>query len=80
MSQPFSFGNATAMSHIDTPICQYLVCLYQKTKRSCQTQIYDKNIIFEVKSQGHTVVMSVRNTLYHCSTLTCQREYDYVKG
>ena len=49
MSQPFSFGNVTAMSHIDTPICQYLVCFYQKTKRSCQTQIYDKIYFFRSK-------------------------------
>ena len=68
------------LSHGDTPICQNLVCLYQRAKTSCQTQMPQYNFDIEVKGQGHTEFMNVRNTSYHGDTLMCQAKNDYVKG
>ena len=69
------------LSHGDTPICQNLVCLCQRTKTSCETQNYGENISFWYwgKGQGHTDFMNVRDTSYHDDILTCQTKYDYVK-
>ena len=39
---------------------------------------YDFDI--EVKGQGHTDFMNVRDTSYHDDTLTCQTKYNYFKG
>ena len=66
------------LSHSDTPICQNLVCLCQRAKTFCQTQIHGENIILILRSK--VKVINVRDTLYHGDTLTCQTKYDYVKG
>ena len=70
------------LSHGDTPICQNMVCLCQRAKTFCQNQIHGENIILiiEVKGQGQTEFMNVRNTSYHGDTLSFQTKYDYVKG
>ena len=68
------------LSHGDTPICQNLVCLYQRAKTSCQTQMPQYNFDIEVKGQGHTEFMNVRDKLYHGDTLTYQTNYVTVKG
>ena len=49
------------LSYSDLPICQNLVCLCQKARQSCQTQIHDENIIFEngVKGQGRIEGMDI---------------------
>ena len=39
------------LSHGDTPICQNLVCLCQRAKTSCQTQIHGENIILILRSK-----------------------------
>ena len=57
------------------------MCLCQRAKTSCQTQIHGENIIdIEIKGQGHTEFMNVGDTSYHGDTLKCQTKYDYVKG
>ena len=66
------------LSHGDTPICQNFVCLCQRAKTFCQTQIHGENIILILRSK--VKVINVRDTLYHGDTLTCQTKYDYVKG
>ena len=38
------------------------------------------NFDIEIKVQGHTEFMNVRDTSYHGDTLTSQTKYDYVKG
>ena len=38
------------------------------------------NFDIEVKGQGHTEFMNVRDSSYHDDTLTCETKYDYVKG
>ena len=58
------------------PYANILVCLCQKTKTSCQTQIHGENFDIEVKGQGYTEFINVHNTLYHGDTLTCQTKYD----
>ena len=62
----------------DTPICQNFVCLCQRAKTFCQTQIHDENIILILRSK--VKVNNIRDTLYHGETLTCDTKYDYVKG
>ena len=34
----------------------------------------------EIKGQGHTEFMNVRDTSYHGDTFTCQTKYNFVKG
>ena len=38
------------------------------------------NFDIEIKGQGHTEFMNVRDTQYHGDTLMCQAKNDYVKG
>ena len=38
------------------------------------------NFDIEVKGHGYKEFMNVHDTSYHCETLTCKTEYDYVKG
>ena len=38
------------------------------------------NFEIEINGQGHEELMYVRDTSYHSDTLTCQTNYDYVKG
>ena len=68
--------------HSKTPICQNLVCVCQRAKTSCQTEIHGENMIFdiEINGQGHTEFMNVSDTSFHGDTITCQTKYDYVKG
>ena len=49
-------------------------------RRSFQTQIHGEDIKFdiEIKGQGHTKVIDVRDTSYHGKTLTFQTKYEYV--
>ena len=66
------------LSHGDTPICQNFICLCQRSKTFCQTQIHGEIIILILRSK--VKVINVHDTLYHGDTLTCQTKYDYVKG
>ena len=45
-------------SHGDTPICQNLVCLCQRAKTSCQTQIHGENIILILRSKVKVIQSS----------------------
>ena len=38
------------------------------------------NFDIEVKGQGHKEFINVRDTSYYGDTLTCQTEYDFIKG
>ena len=38
------------------------------------------NFDVEVKGQGHTEFINVRDTSYHGDTVMCQTKYDFVKG
>ena len=51
-----------------------LVCLCQKARQSCQTQIHDENIVFDigVKGQGRTEVMDICDTSNHGDPLNCK--------
>ena len=46
------------LSHGDTPICQNLVCLCQRAKTSCQTQIHGENIILILRSKVKVIQSS----------------------
>ena len=60
------------------PYCQNFVCLCQRAKTFCQTQIHGENKIFILSSK--VKVINVHDTLYHGDTRTCQIKYEYVKG
>ena len=65
------------LSHGDTVICPKLMPI-SKSKYDLARLKFMVNI--EVNGQGHTDVMNVRMyTSYHGKTLTCQKQYDYVK-
>ena len=70
------------LSHCESPM-PYLVCICQRAKTSCQTQIHGtkNNFDIEVKGQGHTELMNVRDISYHgyTCTLRCQTKYDYLE-
>ena len=70
------------LSHGDASICQNLVCLMLKSKDILpdSNSWWKYNFDIEVKGQGHTEFINVRDTLYHGDTLTCQTKFDYVKG
>ena len=50
-----------------------------RSKTSWQTQVY-KYFDIEVKGQGYTEFMNVRDISYYGNTLTCQTKYGNVKG
>ena len=54
--------------------------LSKRKRRSFQAQIHGDDIYFdiEIKGQGHTKVINVRDTSYHGNTLTFQTKYEYV--
>ena len=64
------------LSHGDTPIRLTLVCLCQRANTSCQTQIYDENIILilwsKVKDkQGSLMYVTHRTRVMHSRAKQC---------
>ena len=57
------------LSHSDTPICQNLVCFYQKAKTILpdSNSWWKYNSHIEVKGQGHTEVMNACDTIRTCT-------------
>ena len=64
------------LSHGDAPLCQNFQAY---DKGQCHFARLKFNFYIEVKGQGHTVFMNVRDTSNHGDILMCHTKYDYVK-